>query len=190
MAGDFPDKTKAELRARVRLARAARSTADRQAAGLMIADRVQSLPAIINARRVALYSSMPTEPDTATLMRRLNADGRELLLPRVRGEQLEWIVVTPDVTFTIGAFGISEPMDGPVASLSTADVVVVPALAVDGTGMRVGQGGGFYDRAVSDISAPLIALIFDEELLDEVPAHPHDRRVDVIITPSRSIDVV
>jgi 5-formyltetrahydrofolate cyclo-ligase len=190
VTGDFTDNTKAVLRDRVRLARAARSAADRQAAGVLIADRVQSLPAIVSARRVALYASMRTEPDTAPLMRRLNADGHELLLPRVRGEQLEWIVVTPDVTFTTGAFGISEPMDGPVALLSTADVVVVPALAVDGTGMRLGQGGGFYDRAISDISVPLIALIFDEELLDNVPAEPHDRRVDVIITPSRTIDVV
>lgn len=190
MTVDFTDNTKAGLRARVRLGRAARSAADREAAGRLLDERVQSLPAIINARRVALYASMPAEPDTAPLLRHLFDNGLELLLPRVHGEHLEWVLFTVDSTVAPGAFGISEPMDGPVVSLSTADVIVIPALAVDGTGMRLGQGGGYYDRALAKVSAPIIALIFDEDLLDDIPSEPHDRRVDVIVTPSRTVEIV
>jgi len=187
VTGDFTDDSKAALRTRVRLARAARPVAEREAAGPALADRVLALPSLSDARRVALYSSMATEPDTAPLLRRIAASHRELLLPRIRGEDLEWVVVTQDTTYVTGAFGITEPTDGHVAPLSTADVIVIPALSVDGTGMRLGQGGGYYDRALSAIAAPVIALVFDDELPAVVPSESHDHRVDVIVTPSRTI---
>jgi 5-formyltetrahydrofolate cyclo-ligase len=74
---------------------------------------------------------------------------------------------------------------GPTA-IGTAEVVVVPALAVDRNGLRLGRGRGYYDRALRHArpDAVLVALVFDEEFLDEVPAEPHDHRVTAVVTPS------
>jgi 5-formyltetrahydrofolate cyclo-ligase len=67
--------------------------------------------------------------------------------------------------------------------LAAASVVVVPALSVDRDGNRLGRGRGYYDRALSDIKAPVVAVVYDDELIDVVPAEPHDRRVDAVLRP-------
>ena len=82
----------------------------------------------------------------------------------------------------------TEPSRG-VAGISSADLVLVPALAVDLSGSRLGRGGGSYDRALARVGAavPTIALLYDSELLDEVPAGPHDQRVRAVAQPDRGI---
>ena len=87
-----------------------------------------------------------------------------------------------------GRFGLLEPAGprlGPGA-LAAADVVVVPALAVDRRGARLGRGRGYYDRALAHArpGAVLVAVVFDDELVDALPAEPHDRRVSAVVTPS------
>lgn len=188
MTDDFTDSAKAALRARVRHARAARSVAEREDAGRTLAARVMALPTVVSARSIALYSAMASEPDTAPLLRLMWADGRQVLLPRVTGNALEWVSVTSDLALAPGAFGIPEPVGGSVVSATAADVVVIPALAVDRTGARLGQGGGYYDRALVEVTAPVIALVFDDEIVDAVPTSAHDRRVDIVVTPTRTVD--
>jgi 5-formyltetrahydrofolate cyclo-ligase len=82
-----------------------------------------------------------------------------------------------------GALGILEP-SGPSVPLSTADLIFVPAMAVDALGNRLGKGRGFYDRALFGITAPKFALIFDEEFLEEVPTEDHDLKVNGVVSPS------
>ncbi|MDP9461630.1 MAG: 5-formyltetrahydrofolate cyclo-ligase, partial [Actinomycetota bacterium] len=87
-----------------------------------------------------------------------------------------------------GRFGLLEPLGprlGPTA-IGTADVIVVPALAVARDGVRLGRGGGYYDRALrhSRPDAVVVALVHDDELVDELPAEPHDHRVNAVVTPS------
>jgi 5-formyltetrahydrofolate cyclo-ligase len=87
-----------------------------------------------------------------------------------------------------GPFGVLEPVGprlGPTA-IGTADVVILPALAVARDGVRLGRGGGYYDRALrhARAGAVLVAVVFDDELVDELPAEPHDRRVEAVVTPS------
>ena len=87
-----------------------------------------------------------------------------------------------------GRYGLLEPVGprlGPTA-IGTADVVVLPALGVDRRGVRLGRGGGYYDRALQHVrpDAVLVAVVFDDELLDELPAEPHDRLVTAVVTPS------
>jgi 5-formyltetrahydrofolate cyclo-ligase len=87
-----------------------------------------------------------------------------------------------------GRFGLLEPVGprlGPTA-IGTADIVVVPALAVARDGVRLGRGGGYYDRALRHArpDAVVVALLFDDEFVDELPAEPHDRRVTAVVTPS------
>jgi len=111
-----------------------------------------------------------------------------VLLPVVpaEGADLAWAVDTGRLA--PGRFGLLEPVGprlGPTA-IGTADVVVLPALAVDRRGVRLGRGGGYYDRALQHVrpDAVLVAVVFDDELLDEIPAEPHDQLVTAVVTPS------
>jgi 5-formyltetrahydrofolate cyclo-ligase len=111
-----------------------------------------------------------------------------VLLPVVpaSGHALSWAVHTGPLV--PGRFGLLEPT-GPrldPTAIGSADVVVVPALAVARDGARLGRGGGFYDRALALArpDAVLVALVFDDELLDALPVEPHDRRVTAVVTPS------
>jgi len=177
---------KVSMRARIRSARADRPAVEREAAADALAARVLELPELAAASCVAPYVATDVEPGTAPLIAGLLASGRIVLLPRVRGTGLEWVSVSPESTFTSGAFGILEPQGEATHDLSDADVVIVPALAVDTDGRRLGQGGGFYDRALGEASGAVIALVFDDEVVPDVPVEPHDRGVDVVVTPSRT----
>jgi 5-formyltetrahydrofolate cyclo-ligase len=111
-----------------------------------------------------------------------------VLLPVVPGEghELGWAVDTGRLA--PGRFGLLEPVGprlGPTA-IGTADVIVVPALAVARDGVRLGRGGGYYDRALRHVrpGAALVAAVFDDELVGSLPAEPHDRLVTAVVTPS------
>lgn len=139
---------------------------------------------------VAAYAPVGAEPGgtglPATLAHALPAGGR-LLLPVLRADfALEWAEY--DGTLTRGPYGLAEPT-GPRAGpevVADASLVVVPALAVDRWGARLGRGGGSYDRALRHAAGevPVVALLHDGELLDtRVPERPHDRRVTAVVTP-------
>ena len=140
-------------------------------------------------RRIAAYSSYGTEPDTTALIADLLAEGVEVLLPRIDGDDLAWIAVTADTDYEINDRGIREPR-GDDRGLVDVDVVLVPALAVTRSGDRLGQGAGFYDRALADVPRAnqggplLVAVVYADELLDEPawPVEPHDIRMDDAIT--------
>ncbi len=140
---------------------------------------------------IALYIAMPGEPPTAAVINSLSHAGRRILVPRVQGEVLVWAAITPDTTWEMNSFGTREPMDGILDDtenpLNHCAAVVVPAHAVDPNGMRLGQGKGFYDRALEftrtvDARPLLISLTFEDEFLDRVPHEPHDIPVDVSVT--------
>lgn len=141
-----------------------------------------ALPEIKAARTVAAYVSVGTEPDTRALLDTLPGD---VLLPVLRPDyDLDWAQY--DGALVDGPHGLLEPA-GPrlgISAVSAADVVVVPALAIDRSGRRLGRGGGSYDRVLDRVTGWTIALIYDNELLDEVPTDPHDRPVDAAVTPS------
>ena len=188
--------TKADERARIRHVRSLRSQEQRTAAAQRIAARALTLlprpPATVTA-----YQSLPSEPGTTPLISGVLAAGYRLLLPRIAGKDLAWVEVTDATSFVRGPLGIFEPT-GPAlprepSPLFLADVLVMPGLSVDRTGRRLGQGGGYYDRALSIVpthatGGPLrVAVLFDEELVAEVPSEPHDCAVDVLVTPERTV---
>jgi 5-formyltetrahydrofolate cyclo-ligase len=186
---------KAALRRRIRAERARRAPAERAAQGRALAGIALELPEIQSARCVALYASMPTEPQTGPLREALRNQGIGVILPLVRDGGLEWAWDDGADLVPAPWRGGPEPA-GPSlgrAGLMAADVVVVPALAVDTLGTRLGQGGAYYDTALPqlDPGVPVFAVVHEEEVLDAaveaLPAEPHDVPVDGALTPRRCL---
>ena len=142
---------------------------------------------ISSARVIASYISYGDEPNTAELNQAILAAGKKLLLPRmveVSGEPgLEWVPWNGDQQNLQKRGRILEPIGAVYIDLNQIEVVIVPALRVDGNGYRLGQGGGFYDRALADLAAWTIALIFPEEISGQpLPCESHDIPVNAYAT--------
>ena len=177
---------KATLRAQVLDRRRARPVRDRQAAAAALTRAL--LRGLAGVRTFAAYLPEHDEPGHGRLPAAFTQLGARVLLPVVPpdGRELGWAVDTGRLA--PGRYGLLEPL-GPrlgATAVGTADVVVVPALAVARDGIRLGRGGGYYDRALQHVrdDAVLVALLFDEELVDALPTEPHDQRVTAVVTPS------
>ena len=191
---------KAALRAEVRGRRSSRTQAELAAAGNALAARAQDLldgigvpgPALVTA-----YLSLPAEPPTDPLLAALTARGHGVWVPRIEGRDLVWVAFRPRTPLHPGPLGIREPVGPPAAAfeLDGLDVLLIPGLAVDGAGRRLGQGGGYYDRMLSGIDphrdgGPLrVVVLFDDEVLPSVPTEDHDARVDAVLTPAGYVPV-
>ncbi|MFM5952607.1 MAG: 5-formyltetrahydrofolate cyclo-ligase [Micrococcales bacterium] len=132
-----------------------------------------------NVRKIAAYIALDDEPCTDLLLDVCEQVGIQVLVPRVVNEDLEWAIFNWD-DLTEGEFGILEPV-GPAEPLQV-DAILVPALAVDAAGNRLGKGRGFYDRALAKVDrrVPIIALVHDEEVFEEIPHEGHDLKVDYV----------
>jgi 5-formyltetrahydrofolate cyclo-ligase len=177
---------KAALRARFLARRAARPSGERAAAAAAVTAAL--LRGLADVRTLAAFVPDPTEPGAGRLPAAYTQLRARVLLPVVPadGRELGWAVDTGRLA--PGRFGLMEPVGprlGPTA-LGAAQVVVVPAVAVSRSGVRLGRGGGYYDRALRHArpEARLVALVFDDELVDDLPSEPHDQRVTAVVTPS------
>jgi 5-formyltetrahydrofolate cyclo-ligase len=173
---------KRTLRSARLAARRSMHPSERQRADRAIA---AALAPLVRGKIVAGYVAMPAEPGGEDLLEVLSSAAR-LLLPVLRDDRdLDWAEYTGSLV--PAAYTLREPA-GPrlgVDAVASVDLVVVPAVAVDARGMRLGRGGGSYDRALARArSARVLAVVYSDELLDEVPAEPHDRPVHGAITPS------
>jgi 5-formyltetrahydrofolate cyclo-ligase len=177
---------KADLRARLREQRRTRSERERATAAAAVTTTL--LRHLAGVRTIAAFVPDEFEPGHGRLPDAYTQLGARVLLPVVAtgDPELRWAVDTGRLA--PGRFGLLEPL-GPrlgATAIGTADAVIVPAVAVDRSGVRLGRGGGYYDRALVHArpGALLVAVVHDDELLDELPADPHDRRVGVVVTPS------
>ncbi|RAY15034.1 5-formyltetrahydrofolate cyclo-ligase [Actinomadura craniellae] len=183
---------KQKLRTRVIRDRAGLHEKDRASAGRAIRETLLTLPELEMASSIAAYVSIDTEPDTRALIFGLWKRGAYVLLPRLLPDNdLDWATYEGPDSLAPGRHGLPEPTSpgrGPGA-VKAADVVIVPALAIDRTGMRLGRGGGSYDRVLDRVGPGIltVGLVYDGELVEEVPAEPHDRRVRAAITPSEGL---
>ncbi|HLM03640.1 MAG TPA: 5-formyltetrahydrofolate cyclo-ligase [Blastococcus sp.] len=185
-SGAGPAAAKAALREQHRARRERRSARERETAAAAVATAL--LRGLARVRAFAAYVPDETEPGHGRIPAAFTQLGARVLLPVVPtdGRELGWAVDTGRLA--PGRHGPLEPVGprlGPTA-IGTADVVVLPAVAVDRTGVRLGRGGGYYDRALQHVrpGAVLVAVVFDDEFLDELPVEPHDRRVTAVVTPS------
>ncbi len=153
-----------------------------------IAARLLDTEEVRRAATVAAYVSTRLEPGTGPLIEQLDAMGRRVILPVLLPDNdLDWAVYTGAQGLVPASRGLLEPA-GPrlgVEAVATADVVLCPGVAVDRTGMRLGRGGGSYDRVLGRVPVGtfVCTLLYDGELLDRVPADAHDRRVTAVVTP-------
>jgi len=186
---------KAELRARVLARRSALAADRRAAAARLIRDAVLDAPQVQMAGTVAAYYSIGTEPDTRGLVYALWKRGSYVLLPVLRPDgDLDWASYEGPDSLVPGPRGLREPGEPPrgVDAVARADAVLVPALAVDPAGRRLGRGGGSYDRALTRVGplVPLIALLYDDELIEQVPAAPHDIPVRATARPRAGLTLL
>ena len=136
------------------------------------------------AKVVASYISYSDEPDTTALNLALIKKGKILLLPRMAGKDLEWVRWNGEQSQISQSKKIAEPKGPAVTDLGDVEVIVVPALRIDRSGYRLGQGGGYYDRALPQFSAFSIGLIHPDEISSEdLPREPWDIPLHAAATP-------
>ncbi|HTA09140.1 MAG TPA: 5-formyltetrahydrofolate cyclo-ligase [Streptosporangiaceae bacterium] len=185
-------EAKAAMRADVLARRRAMPAEERAVAGRQLRDAVLALPEMQMAGTVAGYVSVGAEPETRGLLFALWKRGTYVLLPVVRPDgDLDWASYEGPDSLAPGPRGMLEPTERRrgVTAITSADVVIVPALAIDRTGSRLGRGGGSYDRALARVGASILtlALLHEGELVAEVPAAEHDQPVRAAALPGEGI---
>ena len=177
---------KIALRSRLITARRALTLSDRSTLASLLQDQILAVVRREHPSTIAAYVPVGPEPGGPGLPTILAEHARVLLPVLLPSLDLDWAEFTG--ALVPGPRGLLEPT-GPrlgLAGLTTADLVLVPALAVDRSGNRMGRGGGSYDRALARLTGarpPILALLHEGELVDKVPAEPHDRPVHGVITP-------
>lgn len=170
--------TKAEAR---KLAKARRAAVDLHAVGCAMAGVLFALPAWQRANTVLAFASMPDEPDTADILRQTLAEGKRLLLPRVLSRtEMDWVAVTALSQLQPGAYGILEaPASLPAfdtAALGYDALALIPCLAASPDGVRLGRGGGYYDRFLAHYKGRRLLVCPTAALLDDLPCESWDVR--------------
>lgn len=185
---------KSALRARLLAARRAVPPDVHDAEARALAGHLEQLAG--GAHTVCAYVPVGSEPGSTAMLDRLTRRGIRVLLPVVRTEDdgtplaLMWGEYRPE-NLVPGPFGLLEPTPPwlPAEVLAEADLIVVPALAIDRRGARLGRGAGFYDRSLllRRPQIPLVAVVRDTELLGELPAEPHDVSMTHALTPGLGV---
>ena len=184
---------KRALRADLRERRQTLSAQAREAAEAGIHAQLDALVEQHGARSISCYLSTTTEPGTRSFVTDAVGRGIRVLLPVTRADGLlDWAVATPDGDIAEGLFGLPEPAGallGPIA-VNDVDLLVIPAAAVDHTGMRLGWGRGFFDKTLGSMERcpPVYAVVFDSEFVDtDLPSDALDQRVTGVVTPTRTL---
>src|SRR5262245_52754894 len=188
---DAINKDKSEIRARMRAALAAMSDAERQSASAAACTKLTTLEQFDRAGIVMLYLPLPKEVDVTTAVLRCFRQGQTVCVPRVdwTRREMESVEITSldDRILDTDEHGVRTPKTGNVIQPGVIDLVVVPGLAFDPHGHRLGRGQGYYDRFLARLrpTATSVGLAFDVQIVDLVPNNERDRRVDMVVTDRR-----
>lgn len=175
------DYTKRELREKIRARRIRRDTKF-DIAPLLESDVFKS------AKVIASYRSYGTEPDTTDLNDSILSSGRQLLLPRLLSDgALEFVPWDGEAAKLRLSGKVEEPFGD--AYIGPIDLIIIPSLAADRRGNRLGQGGGSYDRTLAKDSTWRVTLLFEDELLDQIPSDSHDQRIDAVLLPNQLVNI-
>ncbi len=180
---------KKELRKSIRQMKGTVSLATIKLSAYYVLQRLESISAFIESSDILLYSSLPDELDTKQITDYCIRKGKNIYLPRVEGNDIT-ILKANDSTLAIGAYNILEPIGtDTLCDNSIIDVAVIPGMAFDKKGNRLGRGKGYYDRFLSNFDGIKIGIGYDFQLLDSIPAEQHDKKMDWVVTPSLTIKV-
>jgi 5-formyltetrahydrofolate cyclo-ligase len=183
-------KAKRDVRRNVLARRDALAGDERERRSRAVIERFLDLPEVRAAGTVMAFWSFGSEVRTEPLLEQLHARGQRVVLPRVAAGALEPRAYVPGDALVTTSFGALEPAGGGRVDPTGIDALAVPAVAFDRTGVRVGYGGGFYDRflATTRADAARVGIGFDVQVVDgRLPAGPFDLRVDAIVTESMTI---
>lgn len=186
------EHAKRALRADLRERRQLLSDAQREAAASGIGEQLDALVDSLGARSLSCFLSTTNEPDTRDFVSRAVRRGIRVLLPVTRADGLlDWAVADDTDEVTEGLFGLPEPTGevlGPIA-VNDVDLMIIPAAAVDETGMRLGWGRGYFDKTIGSMEKcpPVYAVIYDSEVLESLPREVHDQPVSGVVTPTRTL---
>ena len=177
---------KEDIRNRVKTRKSLLSDAEKSLAAATVFNRLEQSAAFALAEKILLYHPLPDELSTREFLDRW-CGRKRFFLPRVNGLNLD-ILPYDRSRMALGAFHIEEPQGNETADISEIELIVVPAVAYDRKGNRVGRGKGYYDRLLAETRATKVGVGYDFQLLEEeIPAEPHDVAVDMVITDRRRI---
>jgi len=172
----------------MREARAALDSEQQALAAAAVTANLSGVELMQTAETIAGYRAVRGEVDIDEILVKLIDRGATVTVPRVIDDDLEFVEWLPTTPTKGGAFGISEPLGDDVLNLAAHDAVLVPLVAFDNTGQRLGQGGGFYDRVLARLSYPrpvLIGIAHAFQEVAEIPVEPWDIPLDAVVTDSK-----
>jgi 5-formyltetrahydrofolate cyclo-ligase len=182
---------KTSLRSQIREKLKAISSTRRELLSSHACAILEQQPIWTNARSVLFFAPLPDEPDIWPLLPVALSAGKQVLLPRFAPTTKSYTaceVRIPDTDLKLGQFGIREPTEACAQiALNHLDLILVPGVAFDLQGRRLGRGRGFYDQLLAAVRGKTCGVAFDEQIVNEVPVEPHDVLLNCILTPSRWI---
>ena len=173
---------KSDIRRKIKAMRQMLSEAERISAAEEVFNRLEQTAAFLMADKVLMYHSLPDELSTHAYLKKWGSRKR-FYLPRVNGVNLD-ILPYDESRLELGSFHFEEPTGNDTVDADEIELIVVPAVAYDRRGNRLGRGKGFYDRLLSSARATKIGVGYEFQLVDEIPAEPHDVPMDYVITQS------
>lgn len=176
---------KREIRRKIKALRTMLSEAEKASAAEEVFARLEQTAAFLMADKILMYHSLPDELATHSFPRKW-CGRKHFFLPRVNGVNLD-ILPYNETRLELGAFHIEEPTGEDCVDPGEIELIVVPAVAYDKAGNRLGRGKGFYDRLLSSAKATKIGVGYDFQLVESIPVEEHDVPVDMVITQSSHI---
>lgn len=185
MKDKFSEKN--EIRYKIKNLRVLVSEETRRSAAEEVFNRLEKTAAFLMADKIMMYHSLPDELYTLDFLKKWSSK-KHFYLPRVNGVNLE-VLPYEESRLELGSFHIEEPTGNNITDPSEIELVVVPAVAYDRNGKRLGRGKGFYDRFLKQTKATKVGVGYEFQLVDEIPVEPHDISMDIIITQKTTIIV-
>ncbi|MFM2313182.1 MAG: hypothetical protein RLZZ04_2458 [Cyanobacteriota bacterium] len=185
----MPQLDKSALRREILQQRESLSPAEWQLKSNLICDRLKSIPLFQEAQTILAYFSFRQEPDLSPLFKLDKNSNKTWAFPRCVGKSLVWHSWQPETELNTGKYGIQEPLEtATMIEPATADLILVPTVACDAQGYRLGYGGGFYDRLLSserNLSVPTIGIVYDFASGVQLAKDPWDRKLNFICTETK-----
>lgn len=177
---------KSNIRRRIKSLRLNLTKSEKETAAHEVFSQLEKCKYFLESEKILMYYSLPDELSTIAFLEKWS-DKKTFYLPRVNGVQLD-ILPYDKQRLETGAFNIEEPVGEELVNPCEIELIIVPAVAFDRNGTRLGRGKGFYDRLLSATKAVKIGVAYDFQLFEELPSEPHDIPVDIVITQNEYLE--